>query len=251
MYTPLSTIGARASLIPVGSLLGPWLIGLVISSIVFGITCLQVYLYYTKFSSRDPVYLKAFVALLMILDIVHLVLLTTSYYVTSVINFGDYRAISTAPWSLQAQIVVGVLLSTLVQMFYAFRVWSLWNKSPYMPAAIVICSLVQLGLAIAYMVAAVEVAAFKDTSVLLPFSTSALAFEVATDILISGSMIYRLVRSQTGFHKTNQALNTLTAYAINSGLLVMVFAICCLASFITSTTSLIYGLFFFILVRRE
>ncbi|KAJ7495300.1 hypothetical protein FB451DRAFT_1213790 [Mycena latifolia] len=185
----------------------------------------------------------------MILDIVHLVLLTTSYYVTSVTNFGDYRAISTAPWSLQAQIVVGVLLSTLVQIFYAFRVWTLWNKSPYMPAAIVVCSLAQLGLAIAYMVTAFQNAAFKDTSVVLPFSTSALSFEVATDILISGSMIYCLSRGHTGFRKTDQALKTLTTYVVNSGLLVMIFAICCLATFITSTTSLIYGLFFFILVR--
>ncbi|KAJ7306786.1 hypothetical protein DFH08DRAFT_901700 [Mycena albidolilacea] len=80
------SLAPRHSAIPLGSLLGPWLIGLVVSSIVFGITCLQVYL---------------------ILDIVHVTLLTISYYVTSVDNFGDFEAISTAPWSLPVGVLSG------------------------------------------------------------------------------------------------------------------------------------------------
>ncbi|KAJ7343894.1 hypothetical protein DFH08DRAFT_871415 [Mycena albidolilacea] len=115
------SLAPRHSAVPLGSLLGPWLIGLVVSSIVFGITCLQVYLYYTKFSSRDP----------LILDIVHAILLTMSYYVTSVDNFGDFEAISAAPCNL-------------VQMFYAFRIWTLSNKSPWLPG--IFCTLAELSM---------------------------------------------------------------------------------------------------------
>ncbi|KAJ7445909.1 hypothetical protein FB451DRAFT_1568017 [Mycena latifolia] len=246
----MSTIVERHSLIPLGSLLGPWFIGIVLSSIVFGVTCLQVYLYYTKFCSRDPVFMKLFVAVLMVLDIVHLVFITASYYVTSVTNFGDYLAISAAPWTLQAQIGVGVLLSTLVQMFYASRIWALSNKSLYMPLTIAVCSLAQLSLAIVYMDVTFKTATYQDSGVEIPFSTGGLAFEVATDGLISGSMVYFFAQSRTGFRPTDNALRTLIAYTVNSGMLLMITAICCLATFVTSaTTSLTYALFFFILVR--
>ncbi|KAJ7159278.1 hypothetical protein C8R43DRAFT_1124492 [Mycena crocata] len=241
----MSTIIERHSLVPLGSLLGPWFIGIVLSSIVFG-----VYLYYTKFCSRDTIFMKLFVAVLMALDIVHLGFIVDSYYVTSVTNFGDYMAIAAAPWTLQAQIGVGVLLSTLVQMFYASRIWTLSNRSWYMPLTIVVCSLAQLALAIVYMEITFKTATFEDSGVEIPFTTGGLAFEVTTDALISGSMIYFLAKSRTGFRPTDKALKTLIAYAVNSGLLLMIIAICCLATFVSSaTTSLTYALFFFILVR--
>ncbi|KAJ7739501.1 hypothetical protein B0H14DRAFT_2990829, partial [Mycena olivaceomarginata] len=243
------SLALRHSAVPLGSLLGPWLIGLVLSSIVFGITCLQVYLYYTKFSSRDPLSMKIFVAVLMILDIVHATLLTISYYVTSVDNFGDFEAISAAPWSLSAQVVVGVLLSNLVQMFYAFRIWTLSNKSPWLPGVIIFCTFAELSFAIAYTVESLQALGFKLQTRAVPFSLAALTFETACNILISGSMVYLLARNRTGFSKTNRAVNMLIAYMLNSGLLVAIFAVSCLVTFLTSITTLIYGLFFFILIR--
>ncbi|KAJ7166241.1 hypothetical protein C8R46DRAFT_94176 [Mycena filopes] len=249
MSDPTTLVVAQHSLVPLGSLLGPWLIGLVISAVVFGVTCLQVYLYYTKFCHRDTVFLKTFVGVLTAIDLFNLVLIAASYYVTSINNFGDFEAISRVPWSLRAQIIVGHSLSTLVQMFYAFRIWTLSAKSIYVPLCIITLSLGQLGFATGTTFEFSKHTAFADTAVTIPFSTSSLAFEVACDSLISMAMIYWLGRNKTGFHKTNRALNTLISYTVNSGLLIVIFAIACLVTFLTSKTTLIYGLFFFILVR--
>ncbi|KAN0121390.1 hypothetical protein V8E52_003286 [Russula decolorans] len=65
------------------SLLGAFLIGVILSSIVFGVTWLQVYLYYTQHSSRDTVSLKIFVAVLTALDSLHLALLGHGLYIQS------------------------------------------------------------------------------------------------------------------------------------------------------------------------
>ncbi|KAJ7929541.1 hypothetical protein B0H13DRAFT_1963955, partial [Mycena leptocephala] len=65
---------------------------------LFGVTCLQVYLYFTKHCSGDPVFLKTFVALLMALDTLHLALVSHSFYSTTVTNFGDYVGLGQAPW---------------------------------------------------------------------------------------------------------------------------------------------------------
>ncbi|KAJ7183874.1 hypothetical protein C8R46DRAFT_1210012 [Mycena filopes] len=127
MSDPATLVVARHSLVPLGSLLGPWLIGLIISAVIFGITCLQVqtillstaflrmftmsinqvYLYYTKFCHRDTVFLKTFVGVLTAIDLLNLVLMSASYYVTSVDNFGDFAAISQAPWQVLHDFVTG------------------------------------------------------------------------------------------------------------------------------------------------
>ncbi|KAF7341362.1 hypothetical protein MVEN_01872700 [Mycena venus] len=107
MSQPVSSIvSARHSPIPLDNILGAWFIGLVISSVIFGVTCLQVYLYYTKYCSRDKLFLKSFVGVLMFFDTVHLSLLSMSYYEVSVTNFGDFIALAKAPWSLVVSIIM-------------------------------------------------------------------------------------------------------------------------------------------------
>ncbi|KAJ7929516.1 hypothetical protein B0H13DRAFT_2310434 [Mycena leptocephala] len=246
IFDPMSSIVlSRASLIPLNNTLGAWLIGLIVSSVLFGVTCLQVYLYFTKHCSRDAVFLKTFgvlikVALLMALDTLHLALVSHSLYSTTVTNFGDYVELVQAPWSLLVQVFVGVLLSTLVQFFYAFRIYTISKKSLVFPVIIGICSLTQFALGIAYMQQAFQIKSFKDAKAVVPFSNSGLAFEAGCDVLIAGAMIYHLLRNKTGFQMTNKAINLLVAYSLNSGALTSVFAICDLATEAALPSTLIY-----------
>ncbi|KAJ7747619.1 hypothetical protein DFH07DRAFT_962410 [Mycena maculata] len=76
------------ALIPVDNFLGIALIGLVLSTIVYGITCLQVFSYYTKYSNRGGLFLKTFVGDVMALDMFHLALLVMFVYHYSVTNLG-------------------------------------------------------------------------------------------------------------------------------------------------------------------
>jgi len=243
------TIAARHSLIPLDKLLGPWFIGLVVSSVIFGVTCLQVYMYFTKYCSRDGTALKAFVGCLFVVEILHLTMLGMSYYETSITNFGDFVQVFKGPWSLRAQIVIGVFLGMLVQMFYAYRIWTLSHKSPYIPVLIIICSLGALSMSIVYTYRATITKAFDNTADVIPFSTGSLSLEVACDILITGGMVYNLLQGRTEFSRTNRALNILIAYTLNSGALTSICAACTLIFFLASKTTLIYAFFFFILVR--
>ncbi|KAJ7929551.1 hypothetical protein B0H13DRAFT_1859545 [Mycena leptocephala] len=208
IFDPMSSIVlSRASLIPLDNILGAWLIGLIVSSVV---SLLH------ENCSRDAVFLKTFraysikVALLMALDTLHLALLSHSFYSTTVTNFGDYVELGQAPWSLLVQVVVGDLLSALVQFFYAYRIYILSKKSLVFPVMIGICSLGQLDEAfgIAYMqqagstaIQSFQIKFFKDTKAVLPYSTSAFVFGVGCDVLISSAMIYHLLRHKTGFQK--------------------------------------------------
>ncbi|KAF8202718.1 hypothetical protein K438DRAFT_1965204 [Mycena galopus ATCC 62051] len=260
---------SRASLIPLDDFLGTWLIGLIVSSVLFGVTCLQVYLYFTKHCARDPVFLKAFVALLLALDTLHLAIISQSFYFLTVTNFGDYTQLETAPWGLlvsitdnpphlrvnprhmKVQIAVGVFQSTLVQLFYAWRIYSLSNKSLVFPVIIAALACVDLGLAITTvhktwgLLNAENPLARED----IPYFASTLSTEVASAVLITGAMIYHLLQNRTGFHKTNKAINLLVAYSLNSGAMAMLFSIGDLVAFVASPLALIHAPFGFILIR--
>ncbi|KAJ7286384.1 hypothetical protein C8J57DRAFT_1287518 [Mycena rebaudengoi] len=239
-----SAILARKSSVSLDPLLGPWLIGLILSSIVFGVTCLQVYLYYTKFSSRDPLFLKLFVGALWTLDAFHLALLSMGFYANAITNFGDFTEVGNATWAMALQIFVGTLVEALVQMFYAWRIWTFSSKSPYIPAVITTLALAQIACSIEYAIIALRIRSLSAIIVAVqPFAISALSCEVAADLLIAGSMIYLLSRNRSVFRKTTKALNTLIAYSISSGFLVMVVAVCCFVTLFASRSTLVLGIF--------
>ncbi|KAJ7862168.1 hypothetical protein B0H13DRAFT_2282363 [Mycena leptocephala] len=242
-------IRSRASLIPLHDFLGAWLIGLILSSVLFGFTCLQVYRYFTKHSARDPIFLKNFVALLCALDTLHLALVSHSFYSATVINFGDYVKLQTPPWSLLIQMDVGAILSTLVQLFYANRIYTISNKSLVFPVIIAVCAFANLGMAITTIQEAFQVKVFSQASTVIPYYTSSMSIEAFCDVLIAGATSYHLLRSKTGFKQTRKAINLLVAYSLNSGAIVMVFAICDLATFVASPSTLIHEPFYLVLVR--
>ncbi|KAJ6520521.1 hypothetical protein C8R45DRAFT_955476 [Mycena sanguinolenta] len=250
-----STLSARHSAVPLDNYLGAWLIGLIASSCVFGITTLQVYLYYTKYCCRDGLFLKSFVGALMVLDTVHLALLSASFYGAAVSNFSDSNALAQPSWSLLTQIPVAVVIGTMVQFFYAYRIWVLSNRSSIIPALILACSLANFGMSIAYTRTMFQLAAaakkgtpFSTTSV-VSMEVASLAVEMACDMLIAGGMVFTLMRNKSEFVNTNRAINTLVTYTVKSGVLNLMFAVCSLVSWITSTKTLIYAPFFFVLTR--
>ncbi|KAH9030663.1 hypothetical protein EDB85DRAFT_1416289 [Lactarius pseudohatsudake] len=90
------------ALIPVHNTLGALLIGTVLSSIIYGVTWLQVYSYYNSHCSRDRWPLKSLVSFLMLVDSTNEVFVIYATYHIGVTNFGDYWSLQFVPWSLPA-----------------------------------------------------------------------------------------------------------------------------------------------------
>ncbi|KAI0042040.1 hypothetical protein FA95DRAFT_625771 [Auriscalpium vulgare] len=237
------------ALIPVDNNLGAVFIGVVLSAVIYGITWMQIYMYYTEYGVRDNRFLKSFVALLMALDTLHLAFLIHGTYHVAVTNFGDYLSDLIAPWSLISNILIGIIMGKLVQLFYAYRLYHLSNGSPYVPAVIAMLSAVELGLGIKYVVVCFKAKYYSAGPTEIPWSVSALSSEVTCDFLITVSMVRYLLGSRGARQTTNQAIMTLVRYVVNSGALTLAFAIACLVSFIKTPRTMIYAPFYFILVR--
>ncbi|KAH9052321.1 hypothetical protein EDB87DRAFT_531161 [Lactarius vividus] len=230
--------------IPVDNTLGALLIGTVLSSVVYGVTWLQVYSYYNTHSSGDRWPLKSFVAFLMLVDSANLAFGIYPTYDLVVTNFGDYQAANIfTPWSQAALGLSTVILESSVQHFYAYRIYRLGWRSPYLPIAISLSSLTEFGIGTAwstYMMAA----SFGNGSF-----TATLSCKVLCDVLITVGMVYTLLNNRTHVRSTNNVLKLLAIYAINCGILHLVFAITCVILFATYPNTLIYTASFFIMVR--
>ncbi|KAH9049430.1 hypothetical protein EDB84DRAFT_1574234 [Lactarius hengduanensis] len=258
------------ALIPLDNVLGVFFLGVVFSSILYGVIWLQVYSYFTQHCKGDRLFLKCFVALLLILDTLQLAFIVHGFYVSGVTNFGDYLADSRPPWSLKVQTLIGVIVTCSVQHFYAWRIYHLSLGQIYAPAFIVVLSLTELGLGIVYLVrwqvtsqllfpfalllilhSSFQYPYFDQAKVQIPNLVAGLSMQVVCDLTITTSMVYYLLsRHETVVKRANLATTTVLAlYCINSGALTLVFAITCFATFVRFTHTLIYAPFFFILVR--
>ncbi|KIY50434.1 hypothetical protein FISHEDRAFT_71491 [Fistulina hepatica ATCC 64428] len=118
--------------------LGATFIGIILSTILFGITLLQSYLYFVDGSSNDPTFLKCFVGTLLAIDSFHVALIVHANYFYTVTHFGNYEELELTVWSLDAQIAVGVVLSTMVQWFYAYRTYQLSFRRDFITPIVIV-----------------------------------------------------------------------------------------------------------------
>ncbi|KAJ7167210.1 hypothetical protein C8R43DRAFT_984506 [Mycena crocata] len=237
------------ALIPVDELLGAGLIGLVLSTIIYGITWLQVFSYYTKYSSRDGPFLKTFVGVLMVLDTFHVALLVMLMYHYTVTNFGDYLVLMHNTWPLVWQAFVGGVLEVSVEMFFAYRLYHLSGRQIVFPIVVGILCLAKLATTIGFTVIGLEISTFSLAGQLETWSIASLSTAIGCDTVIAVSLIYYLRKSNTGFKGTHRAINLLITYALNTCLLTSIFNIVCMTMWIKENTTMIYATFYFILVR--
>ncbi|KAJ7672211.1 hypothetical protein DFH06DRAFT_88285 [Mycena polygramma] len=197
----VGVLHSRTSLIPLDNFLGAWLVGVIVFVVIFGVTCLQVYNYFTKHCTRDPPFVKVYVVLLLLLDALHLALASHAFYFTTVTNFGDYVRLGIAPWSLLVTIVIGYLSSVQVRSSHAFRIYTISNKQLVVPIIITICAFAELGLGTTFMVKGFHIKAYKNTASQLPYPTSYLSFQVACDVVIAVAMLYYLLKNKSEFQR--------------------------------------------------
>ncbi|KAF8999108.1 hypothetical protein BDQ17DRAFT_764270 [Cyathus striatus] len=98
--------------------LGMTLLGLIISSILYGISLTQAYKYFQRFK-KDPVLIKFLVTSVLILN-------TASVFLVGHASW--YYLVTKAPrrisvWSLNVELALSMAISGISETFLAFRVW--------------------------------------------------------------------------------------------------------------------------------
>ncbi|EMD37346.1 hypothetical protein CERSUDRAFT_83124 [Gelatoporia subvermispora B] len=222
-----------------GTTIGAFLVGVVISAALYGITVVQTYIFFRQ-SHDDTRLLRYSVFTLCVLDTLHQVLLTVGLWTYAISDYGNPQAVSIPDWTLIAALVVSALMAVIIKLHFCSRVWHLSGRNKMLIFPMVfftfsefVCSNVFAGLAS-------TINDFDDFNKITPnYYVGAISGMIA-DLLIATSQVVMLWTRRTGFKKTDNVLSTLMVYSINTGLLTSAVAFVALVSFATMKDNLIY-----------
>ncbi|EIN14693.1 hypothetical protein PUNSTDRAFT_130316 [Punctularia strigosozonata HHB-11173 SS5] len=186
-----------------GSTFGAAFIGTMISTMLYGLTTLQTYIYFSRFR-KDNLNLKILVAAIWALDTVHSTLMADK------LN------------NPEVSILVNLMVSVLVQAFFAKRIFIVASPSTrwWIVSPVMLLIAAHFGFGIVTIVSAIQRKALVRLREIFHFATLPFAVvTVAADVAIAGSLCVLLYNRRTGFRRSNNVIHTLIVYAVNRCLL--------------------------------
>ncbi|KAH9836695.1 uncharacterized protein C8Q71DRAFT_54549 [Rhodofomes roseus] len=205
--------------------LGAILLGLVFSSTFFGVTLLQTYQYYDRYWS-DTLWLKLFVALIFVLDVVQIITVIHSNWWYLIQNYAMPQSLSMVPWSLGLEVGITTSIGLLVQGFFAMRVYILSRGNHIVTGSILTLTLAQFILGVYYAGRGQQTKLVATIAQITWASTASLACSIAGDAIITGAMCYYLHLSRSGIRRTDKLIDIMIVYCVNTGLLTTICAVC-------------------------
>ncbi|KAI1784930.1 hypothetical protein LXA43DRAFT_1040221 [Ganoderma leucocontextum] len=118
------------------------IIGVVVSSILYGITVLQTYIYYRE-NSKDPIAVKVLVGILWFFDTSATVAITIGAWIFFVQDFGMQASMPVVkgPPALTLETGANVFIALITQLFFAYRIWTFSRKNTVLVGAIAVLAL--------------------------------------------------------------------------------------------------------------
>ncbi|TFK91945.1 hypothetical protein K466DRAFT_659668 [Polyporus arcularius HHB13444] len=204
-------------------LIGPILVGALLSFLLFGISIVQLYIYHANFP-RDRSALRVSVYAIFALDILQSVLAGAEAWDTLCAGWGRPINLRYPNWSFYFLPMLSGVVASWVQIFYAWRIFRL-GQWKVVPGLIIFMSLVQTGAASAI---AVSFTILKDIERLHDKNMYArtiiwLGGGVFTDLTVMFSMVYMLYsvkrNSPAGaIRRSELMINRLLRVTVETGL---------------------------------
>ncbi|KAF7296711.1 hypothetical protein HMN09_01080200 [Mycena chlorophos] len=250
---------------PLDNTMGSMLLGVIVSAVLYGISLLQCLFYFTRYT-RDPPYLKALVkvaatslsaswnmpqqvATTVLLDSVHLAFVTHTIYHYLITQYYFQESLKVMVWSVSLEAVPTGVTGSLVQLFYAHRVWKMSHKNKPLTALIVLIVLATSACGTAWVVLALEAGTYERLLKISPLTISINALSTTTDVIITTTLCFMLYRTRPASLETESMVNRLILFTINTGLLTSLCAVASLVSLVISPQTLIYASFYFCIGR--
>lgn len=227
---------------------GAFLIGVVVSATLYGVTCVQTWYYFRRYFA-DPWYNKLLVGAIFISDSINQALITHTVYTYLITDFANIGALQKLVWSLSVEVLFNGFTGFMVQSFLTVRVYRLSDKNIIATASAMSLVIAEIIIVIIYVAKAVKLTTFSQVPELKTLSMCVNAVAAAGDILIAAFLCIFLQQSRTGFSRSDNLINTLMLYSINTGLLTSICAAMSLISIIAWPDTFIYVAFYFVVGR--
>ncbi|KAJ7052232.1 hypothetical protein C8F01DRAFT_1261948 [Mycena amicta] len=225
--------------------LGAVLIGTLLSTVLFGVTTMQSYLYYMHFPA-DAAMIKATVAFVWVCEAAHVGGISHTIYTWLVLDYGHpERLLGRAPGSMAAFVLLTVIIAVCVQIFFSYRIYVL-SKSRIIPYFTFALSFVRLGMGLAIFSLTLQTSTLAELSAKYQWLLLTMwSLSAVEDITITVSLVYWLWAQKGTVHKQSDAfLDKIIMWTIETGVVTSMFTVVMLICFHVMPTNLVWmGLF--------
>ncbi|KAI0706380.1 hypothetical protein C8Q76DRAFT_749371 [Earliella scabrosa] len=223
-YTPQMRLDASRSTstgTALDTTFGALLLGTFIGVMLYGLNTHQLFRYFRMFPD-DVRYVKLTVFVICLAESLYSVLCIHICYHYLVTGYFHPEDLQTGVWSFMGLTPVLLVIVVTTQAFYVRRIYIVGTKRMRIALVVVVLSMtggVAFGLAVAVKTCMnSNIGSWASNAWL---SSVAFAFALSTDVMITTMMIVYFVRSHTGFESTQNVLNTLILYTINTGMVLV------------------------------
>ncbi|KAF9480746.1 hypothetical protein BDN70DRAFT_877183 [Pholiota conissans] len=214
--------------------------------VLFGVSLSQGYTYFYR-SAGDPLRLKIFVGILLLMESFHSFTASHTIYYDTVTRYKDAEINS---YSLSANAATETLITVLVQCFFSHRIYRLSEGK--LPISIACFTLAILRFIFGLAVSAESVIDVHRTPNWVVFVTkfnwlitATLAIGGSADILIAASMLFylRKLASPTNMKSTTAVLNRLVRWSLQTGFLTSLTSLTVIICFQAMANLVWFGLY--------
>ncbi|KAJ7471571.1 hypothetical protein B0H11DRAFT_2039127 [Mycena galericulata] len=198
-------------------------IGYGVSTAAYGISIVQVYLYFKNYP-KDSIFLKLTVAVLWTLDTLSSIVTSHALYTLYVLNFNNLFADAHIPWSWPLGFATLTTINTTSLIFYGWQIWSV-SRNFMIVGFILSLSLVSY---VAGLYLSVYLFLFPTIVSLFGHTIRSMSIIIEStglvcDITITTSLIYYLrSRKVAGVRSTQNMIESLIMHATSRGILTAV-----------------------------
>ncbi|KAK2459932.1 hypothetical protein APHAL10511_008061 [Amanita phalloides] len=226
---------------PLDNTLGAMLIGGLVSAVLHGMTLIQAYYYFILYS-KDVLYLKLLVVILLIGDGTYLGLMIYTTYYYLVTNYDNPIQLYQVVWSLTCQTIFMILNSSLVQSYYALRVWR-FGKNTLFLLVILVLAIAQIVCSAIWVVMMLQAHSFARLFQMRLLRITMTVLSAVIDVANTMGLIVLLWKSRTGLNKSDSLINKMIVFFFTTGMMPSICAVGGLISLVAFSETLIYGSF--------
>ncbi|CDO77814.1 hypothetical protein BN946_scf184722.g6 [Trametes cinnabarina] len=234
------------SQVELGPTTGVGYLGVAISSMIYGVTCIQTFHYFrSPRCGNDTTYLKSVVVALWLLDTAHQAIIISSLYHYLILNYANPVALLKAHWcvwSIGTEIIINAVIAFIVESFFVVRIWKL-SRNANVSGVCMLFTVAHLTMNLVFPIKTFFYPGLVEAATKLkPIGSSGLGVAVLADVSISTAMVWYLRRGCSGIRKSNDMISRLIILTVTTGALTTLFVIADLIAYLAAPTQL-YNLF--------
>ncbi|KAJ7587010.1 hypothetical protein C8J56DRAFT_943389 [Mycena floridula] len=211
---------------------GPLVSGIWIQQLLLGFILAQMVDYYRVHYKKDSLFNKITVSLLLVLN---LFIGGTDFHVlyrSSVVHYGVYEFFDLQTWTMWTEPGFTAVIGFIAQIFFLARYRKMTQRNNIISVLLALLVLFSLGAGLAVSGSFIE---DKKFSSLGEFTLPIILWLVSTslaDVSIASMLIYTLLQSRTGFHKTNSVITRIMIMSMETSAMTAIVAVLNLVLFL-------------------